>query len=687
MRPYHGDGTDGDMADQPQGSNGQNQQPDPHYAPTQAWQGPGTPPPPPPPPPGQRAQPPGPPPPPPGGPTNDPHYAPTQAWTGPGTPPAPPSPGAPPAPGQQAPGTPPPGAQAQPPSTDPHYAPTQAWQGPGTPPPPPAQTPQAPPPPPQPGYGYPQPQSQPPMGQPHMGQPQGYGYPQQQPGPYGQQPPQGYGFPQQPGHGYPQQPGFPQPGYPQPGYPQPPAPAGRGPNRNGVVFAVIGGVVALALVIWGAVYFTSDHDDSADGGTSGGQSGGTGGGGGKQGGDALALTNQSFRISPDRDLLWKADADAGGGDTVSLIGSWFYDGKVLVGDQGTIDAYDLKTGQKAYTVEPPESGAKPCHMSDTVTDDGQAAVLYRRPGLATSLPCTLLTVLDLKTGKTVWSKDVKPDAKDGNDGSVSIDAAHNRVYAITSQMAFGYALDTHKKLWEAGGEQYCDMSGKTSPTAIVVAQDCFDRDKVGVYSLNPATGKGLWHFDAEGDSQTKVSILAASPAVASINPGSAAARGYVVRMSSTGSRGPKVSMSQSFGNLPDASIKFGTAPDYLFNGDTMVATTDGGSPGKTTVVAAFDLTTGKPKWSQKLGTTEKSIQVIGFDGQNVLVAEEGGYTEQGQLISVAGATGTPTRGGKFPENTVEALDYNLMVTKGDLVVLMSSFTSGSTPRVSAFGPK
>jgi PQQ-like domain len=646
------------MADQPQGSNGPNQQADPHYAPTQAWHGPGTPPPPPPPPPGQRAQQPGPPPPPPGQrgpqaqgqpghgqpPTADPHYAPTQAWQGPGTPP------------------PPPAQQGQPPSADPHYAPTQAWQGPGT-PPPPGQTP---PPPPQPGYGYPQPQSQPPAGPP-----QGYGYPQQ-PGPYGQ-PPQGYGFPQQPGYGQP------------PGYPQP-APGVRGPNRGGIIFAIIGGVVALALVIWGAVYFTSDGGGSnSSGGTgSGGQTGG--GGGTKHTGNAYALSSQKFQISPDRTLLWKDAPDPGNSDTVSLIGSWFYKSTAFVGDQGTIDAYDLTNGHKLFTVQPPEADAKPCYMSDTVTDEGLAAVLYRKPGLANSLPCTLLTVIDVKTGKVQWYKDVKPDAKDGNDGSISIDATHGRVYAITSQMAFGYSLSSHKKLWQAGGKEYCDMAGRTSPTAIVVEQDCFDLDKVYLYALNPATGKGEWRYPAEGDSQTRVSILSADPAVASINPGSAAARGYVVKMSDSGTPGAKVSMSQSFGNLPDASIKFGTGPDYLFNGDTMVTTTDGGSPGKTTTVAAFDLTTGKPTWNQQLGTSEKSVQVIGFDGQNVLVAQEGGYTEQGQLISVS-ATGTPTRGGKFPDGTVEALDYNLMVARGDAIILMSSFSSGSTPRISAFGPK
>ncbi|KPI01025.1 hypothetical protein OV450_4931 [Actinobacteria bacterium OV450] len=96
---------------------------------------------------------------------------------------------------------------------------------------------------------------------PYGQQPGPYGgQPPQQPGPYGQPAPQpGYGYPQQPPPGYPQQP-QPQPqpgyGYQQPGMPPQQPPYGMQPpkkSKAGVVIAVIVAVAAIAGAGW---YFT-----------------------------------------------------------------------------------------------------------------------------------------------------------------------------------------------------------------------------------------------------------------------------------------------------------------------------------------------------------------------------------------------------------------------------------------------
>ncbi|WP_189129767.1 outer membrane protein assembly factor BamB family protein [Wenjunlia tyrosinilytica] len=634
------------MADEPQGSSGQNQQPDPHYAPTQAWQGPSTPPPPPPPP-GRPAQPPQPP-------------------------------------------------QQQPPADNQHYAPTQAWQGPGTPPPPP------PPGQPQPGYGYPQPQTppvppqqQPPAG---FGQPQGgYGYPQQppQPNPYGQQPQGNYGYPQQPqpgAYGYPQQTPYPQ----QPNYPMPPRPGG-GRNKNGVIAAVIGGVVALALIIVGAVYLTNGDDnggDSADGGSS--SSGGNGGNDGKDKGpsDGLSLASRQLQIGPERTALWKvaADPNASTADTSELVGTWFSGNNVVVGDEKDITAYDLKTGNKAWTAEAPESDAKPCYMSRTVTQDGLAAVLYRKATANSIAPCTLLTVLDLKTGRPKWYEtlSVGNSSFAGNKGSVAIDGKGNRVFAIMADTVYSYSLDTHRKNWSAGGKSGCTVNGMASPDAIVVSQSCFDTGRTIIHSLDldNGSGKTLWSHKTEGDATTKVNVLSTSPAVAMVNPGSAAARGYVVKMSSNGDPGPKIQLTQSFGNLSDGSSLTNTMPRYRFNGDTMIATVGSGLAGKATTVAAFDLSSGSLKWNQKLGTSQKGIQALDVASNgDVTAILEGGYSDQGQFLKLSGSSGTATKGGKFPSTAITSLDYNWMVTKGDLVLVIQAFNSKYTPRVVAYGPK
>ncbi|GAB2623669.1 hypothetical protein GCM10027168_64590 [Streptomyces capparidis] len=622
------------MADEPHGSNGQGRQPDVHYAPTQAWQGPSTPPPPPPPPSASGQQPPPPPPPagqpgpPPAAPPQQPgvHYAPTQAWQGPATPPQP---------------------------------------GPAAPPPPPPAAPQAPG-----GYGYPQ-QPQPPSG---------YGYPQPAPPPaYGQPGPQP--GPQGWGTGYPQQ----------PGYPMPPTPGGGGGRKNGLIIGIIGGAVAIAVAAAGIVWATSGGDDKQagkKGGTTGGQSqtGGTNGGGGEK----PTLTAGSFDLGSDRTVLWKVDAKKANGDDslATAIGHWFAGGNFVFGDETGITAYDLKTGQEKWTAQAPENGAKPCAMSEEVGDDGKAAVLYRPAKAESYAPCTLLAVLDTATGKKVWSHNLRPGAESGRGDSVSVDAKNNRVFAITAEMVFSYSLDTGKKNWDAGGDEDCDLSGRTAPTAIVVEQTCFDEDKTVIHSLNLDDGrKSLWTADAPGDYSTDVAVLSASPAVTLINEGSAAARGYVNGYSDNGTPNPKIKMAQSFGNLPEADGLFDTAPRYRFSGTTMIATVGKGSTGRNTTVAAFDLTTGQEKWHKQVGDAENAAQVLGFEGDSLVAARGGGYSGEGKLLGIALSDGTVTEGGDLPKNTVGTLEYNELVHHENLLVLSQRFASTYQPRIIGLMPE
>lgn len=636
------------MADEPAGGSGQDDKPDVHHAPTQAWQGPGTPPPPPSPPGSpqlakgaQAAQPPQAPPPAPG-----PAQVPHQSG---GQPPQSPQP----------PQAPPPGQQGQQ-----HYAPTQAWQGgPGGPPPPPGpqgghqQPPQIwqnPPATPQPGapagpppsYGYPQPPQQPQY--PH------------QPNPYAQP------APPQPGYGYPQQ----------PGYPMPPAPPTSGKGKTGLIVGIVAGIVAIALLGVGIVYVTSDDDSK-------------GGGDKPQASDALTLAKDDFQLAPERSVLWKVStSSATPTDASTHIGTWTGEKNLVVGDQKALTGYDLKTGGQSWTVEAPQSGAAPCAMSPTITKDGLGAALYNKSGARSGTPCTLLTVIDTTTGTVKWQTDLRSTTDSSRDHSVAIDEKHKRIYAIAANMAFSYSLEDGKKNWEAGGAKYCNLSGETAPSAIIVAQVCFDSNKTVIASLDLKNGhdKTRWKYTVPGNSSSKATILSADPPVASINPGSAAARGNLVRFDSSGQPGPKIAMSQPFGKLPDNTI-FDSFSRYVFKDTTMIASISKSSAGKPAIIAAFDLTTGKEKWHQEIGSTQRAVQVVGVEGDSIIAAQEGDYSTQGELLKLALSSGTPTKGGKFPVETASYLDRNRMIVQGNLIFVISNYASSYTPRVIAFGPR
>ncbi|KRV49329.1 hypothetical protein AQ490_03835 [Wenjunlia vitaminophila] len=468
-----------------------------------------------------------------------------------------------------------------------------------------------------------------------------------------------------------------------------------------MVLGVVGGVVALALAIGAVVVLTGDDgkdDEAKTGGTTSGQNGGPSTddpekkGNENEGKDGLALSTSTFQLEPDRTTLWKAKtaADTSPSSSTGLVGNWLSGNNFILGDEQSITAYDLKTGEKAWDVEAPESNAVPCYMSDEITSDGKAAVLFRKASAESFHPCTLLTIIDTKTGRPVWFKDVKPGAEDGDYGDVAIDEKNNRVFAITAEMVFSYSLDAGKKNWDAGGKEYCNITGEATPTAVLVEQTCFDSDKTVIHSLDLNNGrKSLWTYSAPGDSQTKVSILSAAPAVALVNEGSAAARGNIVAFDAKGKPGRQIPMAQAFGNLPDRTSVLGRLPRYYFTGTTMVTAVGKGSSGKSATVAAFDLTTGAEKWHQDIGTAEKGAQILAVNDTSVVAAKEGGYDTSGKLVSIALDSGKQTEGGSFPSGSsvMTSLDFNQLVLKGDLIFGVEAYASSYNPRVVAFGPK
>ena len=451
----------------------------------------------------------------------------------------------------------------------------------------------------------------------------------------------------------------------------PPAPARSGGNK-GVIAGIIAGVLAIALVVI-TIGFVVSEDDSS---------------GGKPSSDPLQLASGTFQFKPDRSVLWKVETpSASPSDRSNLIGQWVNAKNVVVGDESSLTGYDLKNGNRLWTAHMPGAGGLPCAMSETVTSTGLGAVLYRESASRSIDPCTLLAIVDTNTGTIKWSKDLRPAAREGRDHSVAVDEKNKRVYAIAANMVFAYDLNTGRKIWEAGGAEYCNLSGKAAPTAIVVEQTCFDTNKAIIHSLDLADGrnKSRWEYPVPGDSSAKANVISADPAVVAINPGSASARGNIVMFDKSGKPGGKVGMSQPFGKMPENTI-FDSFSRYAFKDSTMVAAVTKGSTAMPTVVAAFDMKTGNLKWHQEVGTKQQPIQVVGFQGNSVLVAQSGGYTGQGRLMQLDLESGAQTHGGKFPAETTPSLDRDRMVVRGNLIVVVTQYASQYRPRVTAFGP-
>ncbi|GGO55888.1 MULTISPECIES: outer membrane protein assembly factor BamB family protein [Streptomyces] len=371
------------------------------------------------------------------------------------------------------------------------------------------QDPQQPgqPPTPQPGYGYPQ-------------QPGPYGQPTQpgQPGPYGQQPGQAgpYGYPQQPGpYGQPTQPGQPGPygqqpgyGYPQPGQhghpggPGTPPPGGGGGKSpfKGKPAVIIGAAVAALLVAGGAVFaVTSGGDDDGKKKTdaknknpksSAPVNPGDGSGDGHAGKENLNAGRQPDEAK----VLWYKEAPKAPGKGADAPGMWIEDGIAVKAAYKELLAYDVQSGKPAWdAIKLPQ---EICAASKQVSDNGKIVVAYKA-GTKDGAKCDQLQVVDLKTGKPGWKKQIKEEGLFDSTLSLELNITDDTLMVGRSQSGTAYSMSDGDQLFVSRkkDEGTCFPAGFTGGDRMLRALSCgastpTEHDEIE--ELDPETGKVKW---------------------------------------------------------------------------------------------------------------------------------------------------------------------------------------------------
>ncbi|MEV1022290.1 PQQ-binding-like beta-propeller repeat protein [Streptomyces sp. NPDC050264] len=391
---------------------------------------------------------------------------------------------------------------------DPQASPSPQQPAPTPPPPaappqtPPAQTPPAP----QPGYGYPQQQPG-----PYQQQPGPYGQPPQQPGPYGQpqQQPGPYGYPQQQGP-YAQQPGpygqqQPQYGYPQQQQPAPPG--GGGVSKKAWVIAAA--AVALLVVAGGVVYAVVGGDDGDDkkdtadknkdpkASVSAPVDPGDGQGDGHGGEEDLNAGRQSGEAK----VLWYKTAPKVGSDGATAPGMWITDKVAAKAAFKEVLGYNVADGKVSWpAVELPQ---KICSVTKTPSDAGKIIVAYMS-GTSSRAKCNQVQEIDLATGAKGWTAKI-PEREDednffdGTGSSISLTYVGGDTLMVGRQMS-GLALDaktgTKKKfVVEQYGTDCFPKAYTGTKDKLLSVASCGaggNNSHEELRQLNPETGKVLW---------------------------------------------------------------------------------------------------------------------------------------------------------------------------------------------------
>ncbi|UQX01502.1 PQQ-binding-like beta-propeller repeat protein [Streptomyces sp. RerS4] len=486
------------------------------------------------------------------------------------------------------------------------------------------------------------PSTPPPPGQP-PNQPPAGGFGGQAP----QMPPVPPTVPQptaQPAYGYPQaQPGY---GYPQPATVQAPAPqqgggpadAGGGDKRTQLMI-VGAALLAMVLIIGGGFWYVSGDEGgadrpSADGGPSGSPDGDKG--------PAGAPGSEKVPSNPKSKTLVNVPSPTPA-EVISVDGSWLTDTTYIKSDVGKVVGYNLVDGGKKWETPLPANvcGATP-HISDN-----KSAILFEE-GPATEQKkypqCTQVGVIDLNTGKLLWSASAK--SATGGDKPVTLNEVTISGQTVAAGGTSGGAawnLADGKSLWlpKVDGEGCYDM-GYAGGEALAVLRKCGRSGNQSLLAqvLDPASGAPKSSYKLSPGIEW-ASIISTKPLIVAADVGKTAKNATGVSdlfvVDDAGQLKTRIGLSE--GNYaPDCqatevekcrSMVVGNGKVYLPSYEHQ-----GASSGRTNEIVSFDLNTGKLTTDRADAGERYTMYPLRMDGSHIIAYKVPPYDGGGQIVSI-----------------------------------------------------
>ena len=425
------------------------------------------------------------------------------------------------------------------------------------------------------------------------------------------------------------------------------------PDKRALLIRTAAGVAALGVLVTAGYVATRPHSSA---------------------GAAAAPTDTGFAVAHSK--VWAAQpaaaAQPGADDT--LVGSWLLSDAVVRADSSGVHAYDLAAGKPTWSVAAPSAGAVPCGLSPTVNAAGLGGVLFR-PAADPNSPCTLLSVVDSKTGKTAWTKTLS--------GATGPYAAHvavtdDKVVAVGDDKAIAWAAADGKDAWQYAGQgKFCSLSGSASGATVLVHSTCADSTPADqAVALSVAEGKVLWWRGLNNQPKT-VTVLSAEPAVV-LTTGDKPTDARVFGWGPTGDPAGEIPVAGGGGRLDVAHGSFDAVPGVFFQGHTMTTTVlpDGSGPA---VVASYDLSTGKQLWQTPV-SEKGAVSAVGIDNGALVLAADERVGQPAHLSRFALTNGQEDVGGGFPPDTGSLLGSGRVLTGGGKVIVVPTHSSDLRPR-------
>ncbi|MFB7265269.1 PQQ-binding-like beta-propeller repeat protein [Streptomyces nojiriensis] len=498
----------------------------------------------------------------------------------------------------------------------------------------------------------PPPPSQPPsggFGEPQDPPPGGFGAPVPPTEPAAAQP--AYGYPQTgPGYGYPQQPGTPSP-YGAPGAPggapvpapQPPAAAPAAGNAKRTQLTIVGAaVLAIALIVGGGLWYTSG--DSGGGNKADSNPSASPGNDKPQ--DSVPGTEKvpgNTKSKPLFNLPSPVPADV-----AVVAGSWLTDSTYIKSDLAKVVGYNLVDGGKKWELPfPGELCGATKHVSENRT-----AVLFKAAQPTPEnkyVQCTEVGVIDLESGKLVWSGNAK--SATGGDKPVAFTSVtlSGKTVAAAGISAGGAAwnLADGKSLWlpKVDGEGCRDV-GYGGGEALAAIRKCGQSPNYTLYGqlLDPATGAPTASYKLSQGIEDAY-IVATKPLIVAADVGKTAKNATGISdlfvVDPKGELKARIPLASG-----DFAAKCGSEVEKCMNmvvgnGKLYLPSYEHqgqASSGRTNELLSFDLETGKQTTDRADAGERFTMSPLRMDGSNIIAYKYPPYDKGGQIVSIDGKT-------------------------------------------------
>ncbi|MGW1100253.1 outer membrane protein assembly factor BamB family protein [Streptomyces sp. NPDC002455] len=518
----------------------------------------------------------------------------------------------------------------------------------------------------------------PPPGPPQPAPP-GYGYSPQQPGPYGRQPgpyaqqPGTYGpgaqqsgpyappnpYAQHPGQGFPPQP--PTVTASQGGPPPAPGGGGRFRGRTGVV---VGAVLAVLLLAGGGIWLATGDDGGGTGKPVARKSDDTakpsGSPGPDKGGSVTGPTAAELnagRKPGEAKVAWLAengvDLPAYGEDA---YGPWFAGDIVAKGMYRKVTGYAAADGTEKWSLPLPTDL---CAAPTLPTADGKIVVAVEDNVSEDEADCSVLQMIDLRTGKAGWKKTVPRTGLQDALSHVAMSVNGGTVTFGRTGNTSAFRIADGKELF-GRREGVCQPYAYTSGARMIGAVSCqaepADPVQDEVQEVDPTTGAAKWTYRLKPGWQVD-HVYSVSPPVISIKQ---EGKWAIAVLNDNGTyRSQLAGGDENYAvrcdedSVAEGGNLDGCAGVTADSGRVYLSTepkTD--KEGESNKIVAFDLATGKAVW-KAAAPGRRLVWPLRMEGTDVLVHVEASYRTPGSVAALAPTGGELRTLLKHPASAAE----------------------------------